>query len=150
MLYEKDFVADANVTLADKSALNAETALSGHAVVQAEKTDLEMPNSIWITMFAAYVVFFAGLIAATARDNGTIFVIIISILYTLTYFGVASVLFNQNRPDQISLFARGLGPLATYTGPMNKGAVVGQVLTIPACLALFGVAMALFRVIIFG
>lgn len=150
MLYEKDFVADANVTLADNSASNTVTALSGHAIVQAEKTDLEMPRSIWITMFAAYVVFFAGLIAATARDNGTIFVIIISILYTLVYFGLASVLFNQNRPDQISLFARGLGPLATYTGPMNKGAVVGQVLTIPACLALFGVAMAIFRTIIFG
>ena len=150
MLYEKDFVSNANFALADSSASDAATALADHATVQPEKTDLEMPASIWVTMFAAYVVFFAGLIAATARDNGTIFVIIISILYTLMYFGVASVLFNQNRPNQTSLFARGLGPLATFTGPMDKAAVIGQVLTIPACLALFGVTMAIFRAMIFG
>lgn len=148
MLYEKDFAAEANVILTDHSPVVVTPGSAG-AIVQPEKTDLEMPKSIWITMFAGYVIFFAGLIAATARDNGTIFVIIISILYTLIYFGVASVLFNQNRPEQTSLFARGLGPLATYTGSMDKGAVVGQVLTIPACLALFGVTMAIFRAMIF-
>lgn len=149
MLYEKDFVADA-VAISDHVGSDATTTFPDPTVVQPEKTDLEMPKSIWIMMFAAYAVFFAGLIAATARDNGTIFVIIISVLYTLMYFGVASVLFNQNRPVQTSLFARGLGPLATYTGSMDKGAVVGQVLTIPACLALFGTTMAIFRAIIFG
>ena len=149
MLYEKDFVADA-VAISDHVGSDAITTFPDPTVVQPEKTDLEMPNSIWVTMCAAYVVFFAGLIAATARDNGTIFVIVISVLYTLMYFGVAFVLFNQNRPAQTSLFARGLGPLATYTGPMDKGAVVGQVLTIPACLALFGITMAIFRAIIFG
>lgn len=149
MLYEKDFAAEANVTLTDHGPVVL-TPITASAIVQPEKTDLEMPNSIWITMFSSYVVFFVGLIAATARDNGTIFVIIISILYTLMYFGVASALFNQNRPEQTSLFARGLGPLATYTGSMDKGAVIGQVLTIPACLALFGVTMAIFRAMIFG
>lgn len=148
MLYEKDFAAEA-IAIADHVASAATTTFPAPNVVQPEKTDLEMPKSIWITMFAAYVVFFAGLIAATARDNMTIFVIIISILYTLMYFGVASVLFNQNRPNQTSLFARGLGPLATYTGSMDKAAVVGQVLTIPACLALFGLTMAIFRAVIF-
>lgn len=148
MFYEKDLVAEANVTLTDHGPVVV-TPCSTNAIVQPEKTDLEMPKFIWITMFAAYFVFFAGLIVATARDIGTIFVIIISILYTLMYFGVASVLFNQNRPEQTSLFARGLGPLATYTGPMDKVTVVGQVLTIPACLGLFGVTMAIFRAMIF-
>ncbi len=95
MLYEKDFVSNANFALADCSASDAATAFADHATVQPEKTDLEMPASIWVTMFAAYVVFFAGLIAATGRDNGTIFVIIISILYTLMYVGVASVAFGD-------------------------------------------------------
>jgi len=148
MLYEKDFVAGANALLADNFS-PGETSVTARAVVQPEKTDLEMPASIWIFMFAAYAIFFGGLIAATAHDNGTIFVIIISILYALMYFGCASVLFNQNRPEQPSLFSRGLGSLATYTGPMDKGAVVGQVLTIPACFAVFGVTMAIFRAIIF-
>lgn len=148
MFYEKNFAAEVHLTFTNQSPDVVASGSAG-AIVQPEKTDLEMPKSIWIAMFAGYVVFFAGLIAATARDNGTIFVIIISILYSLIYFGVASVLFNQNRPEQASLFARGLGPLATYTGSMDKGAVVGQVLTIPACLALFGVTMAIFRAMIF-
>lgn len=148
MFYENDFAAEVNVTLTDHCPVVVTPGSAG-TIAQPEKTDLEMPRSIWITMFAAYVVFFAGLIAATARDNATIFVIIVSILYTLMYFGVASVLFNQNRPEQTSLFARGLGPLATYTGSMDKVAVVGQVLTIPACLALFGVTMVIFRAMIF-
>ena len=148
MFYEKDFAAEGSVTVTDIGPVVV-TTCSTNTILQPEKTDLEMPKSIWITMFAAYVVFFAGLIAATARDNATIFVIIVSILYTLMYFGVASVLFNQNRPEQTSLFERGLGPLATYTGSMDKEAVIGQVLTIPACLALFGVTMAIFRAMIF-
>ena len=97
MFYEKDFAAEGSVTVTDIGPVVV-TTCSTNTILQPEKTDLEMPKSIWITMFAAYVVFFAGLIAATARDNATIFVIIVSILYTLMYFGVASVLFNQNRP----------------------------------------------------
>ena len=149
MFYQKDFDRRAN-TASDNAVSDTFTAIAAYTVVQPEKTDLEMPKSIWTFMFAAYAVFFAGLIAATARDDNTIFVIIISILYTLMYFGVASMLFKQNRPEQTSLFARGLGPLATFTGPMDKAAVIGQVLTIPACLALFGVTMAIFRAMIFG
>lgn len=148
MFYEKGLPTEASATLTDHSTIVVTPGSTGN-IVQPEKTDLEMPKSIWITMFAGYIVFFAGLIAATARDNGTIFVITISILYTLIYFGAASVLFNQNKSEQTSLFARGLGPLVTYTGLMDKGAVVGQVLTIPACLALFGVTMAIFRAMIF-
>ena len=150
MLYEKDFVSDTHVIVSDSGYSDVATSIAANAVAQPEKTDLEMPVSIWVTMFASYAVFFAGLIAATGRDGGTIFVIIISILYTLMYFGVASVLFNQNRPEQIALFARGLGPLITYTGPMDRHAVVGQILTIPLCLALFGIVMAVYRAMIFG
>lgn len=148
MLYEQNFVSNANANLADNFSSD-KISVTARAIVQPEKTDLEMPASIWIIMFAAYTIFFGGLIAATARDNGTIFVIMISILYASMYFGCASILFNQNRPEQPSLFSRGLGSLATYTGPMDKGAVVGQVLTIPACMAVFGVTVAIFRVIIF-
>lgn len=149
MLYEEDFQVHADVTFNDNVLKVAITPDIARHIMQPEKTDLEMPAAIWRMMFAAYAVFFAGLIAATANDQGTIFVIIVSILYTFMYFGVASVLFNLNRPEQKSLFARGLGPLATYTGPMDKGAVVAQMMTIPACLALFGVAIAIFRAMIF-
>lgn len=149
MLYEKDFATQIGVTITNDAFADAVTPDIAQHIVQPAKTDLEMPASIWIMTFAAYAVFFSGLVAATANDSGTIFVIIISILYTVMYFGVASILFNLNRPEHSSLFARGLGPLATYTGPMDNSAVVGQMITIPACLALFGVAMAIFRAIIF-
>ena len=105
MLHQKDFLRDANIIVAEIG----NSAVATSAAVQPEKTDLQMPASIWIMMMAAYSVFFAGLILATSRDGGTIFVIIISILYTLMYFGVASILFSPNRPEQKTLFARGLG-----------------------------------------
>lgn len=118
--------------------------------VQGEKTDLEIPNNIWLTMFACYAVFFSALLVATGRDTGAIFMIVISILYAIMYFGVGSVLFNQNRPANRSLFAKGIGPLMTNTGPMSKGSVAGQILTIPFCFALFGLSIAVFRSMIFG
>lgn len=118
--------------------------------VQGEKTDLEIPNYIWLTMFVCYAVFFGALLVATGRDTGAIFMIVISILYAIMYFGVGSVLFNQNRPANRSLFAKGIGPLMTNTGPMNKGPVAGQILTIPFCFALFGLSIAVFRSMIFG
>lgn len=149
MLYKRAAAGYNEVAFDDTAVPAAITPDTDIQIVQAEMTDLEMPASIWIMMFAAYAIFFGGLIAATAHDNGTAFVIVISILYTMMYFGVASVLFKQNNPEQPSLFARGLAPLQTYTGPMGKSAVVGQVLTIPACLAIFGVAMAIFRSVIF-
>lgn len=118
--------------------------------VQPEKTDLEIPNGIWLTMFACYVVFFGALLAATGRETGAVFMIVISALYAVVYFGVASVLFTQNKPANPSLFAKGIGPLITSTGPMSKGSVAGQILTIPLCLALFAIAIAIYRSMIFG
>lgn len=118
--------------------------------VQAEKTDLEIPKGIWVTMFACYAVFFGALLFATGRDKGAIFMIVVSIIYAVIYFGVASVLFSQNLPERRSLFTKGIGPLMTNTGPMSMAAVKGQILTIPFCLALFGVAIAVIRSAIFG
>jgi hypothetical protein len=119
------------------------------APVQAETTDLEIPAPIWKAMFAAYAVFFGGLLVATGREAGALFMVVVSILYTLMYFGTASLLMRQNMPAQRSLFARGLGPLKTWTGPMGLSAVAAQILTIPFCFAFFGIMMVVFRVMLF-
>lgn len=150
MLYEKNFVAQVDSEATQVSVANTEATPNETLIAQAEKTDLEMPASVWTLMLTSYAVFFGGLIAATGRDGSAIFVIVVSVLYTFMYFGVASVLFNQNRPEQLSTFARGLAPLHTFTGPMDKTAVFGQILTIPFCLAFFGIVMAIFRAMIFG
>jgi|GEM_PF-2026328 len=147
MLQEIDMASVAQFCEQPQSVLPVEQKLP--FPVQAEKTDLEIPNGIWLTMFACYAVFFGALLVATGRETGAVFMIVISALYAVIYFGVASVLFSQNKPANRSLFATGIGPLMTNTGPMSKGSVVGQILTIPLCLALFAIAIAIYRSIIF-
>lgn len=109
---------------------------------QPEHSDMEFPTWVWTTMFACYAIFFAGLVLATRGDAEAAFVIVISAAYTMMYFGTATVLVTLKRDGHRSRFARGAAPLATLTGPMSTGAVVGQVLLIPLCLALFGLAIA--------
>ena len=148
MLHELDIAA---ATTAYEQAPSSTTGDDQpRLAVQGEKTDLEIPKGIWLTMFACYALFFGALLLATGREKGALFMIVVSIIYTVIYFGVASVLFSQNPPDKPSLFAKGIGPLMTNTGPMSNAAVKGQILTIPFCLALFGVAIAVIRSAIFG
>ena len=54
------------------------------------------------------------------------------------------MLFNQDRPERTSLFGTRPGRLAFYVSSMDKGAVICQVLAIPARRALFGVKRQLF------
>lgn len=118
------------------------------APVQPEGVDLEMPRWIWGAMALCYGIFFAGLIAATGHDGEALFAIAISLGYTAMYFGTAGLMFGLKPPRQKSAFARGLAPLKTWTGPMDTTAVAAQVLTVPACLALFGVAVGVIRALV--
>lgn len=115
-----------------------------------ETVDLELPGWIWGTMFACYATFLAGLVAATGHSGEAIFVLAISIGYFGMFFGTAGILFGVSRPAMPSAFARGLAPLQTWTGPMDTKTVAAQVLTVPACLAFFGVAAAIIRVAMIG
>ncbi len=117
--------------------------------VQPERADLEMPRWIWRAMAGCYGVFFSGLLIATGHDRAALFMIAISVAYAAMYFGTASVLFAQNPAKTPSPFARGIGPLATWTGPMDTTTVAAQVLTVPACFALFGVALVVIRAFAF-
>lgn len=117
-------------------------------VLAPEPVDLEMPGWIWGTMFACYGTFFGGLVAATGHDAEAVFMLVISIGYAVMYFGTAAALFGVDPPKAPSLFARGLAPLQTWTGPMNTRAVAAQVLAVPAFLAAFGLAAAVIRAVI--
>jgi hypothetical protein len=109
---------------------------------------LQVPAAIWRVMFACYGIFLGGLLHATGRDGEALFMIAISTGYTILYFGLSGVLIGLDghgaRPGQTA--AR--GDLDTWTGPMSPGAVAGQILTIPVCLALFGVIIAVIRAIV--
>jgi hypothetical protein len=110
--------------------------------------DLELPGWMWKVMFAAYGVFFAGLLFGTGHDGEALFALVVSGLYLLVYFVTAGVLVGLNRPGRSAPFARGQGQLETGTGPMSTKAVAGQVLVIPVCIALFGVGIAIIRAIL--
>ena len=111
--------------------------------MQPETNDLQIPQPIWHAMWGAYTLFFGGLFAAVGHEASALFMLAISIAYTLMYFGTASVLFGLNRPRSKTLFEHGMGPLQTWTGPMSRSAVAGQILAVPLCLALFGVSIAI-------
>lgn len=117
---------------------------------QPESVDLEMPGWIWAAMILCYGAFFGGLIAATGHDGEALFAIVISMGYAVMYFGAAAALFGVAPPRHRSAFARGIGPLQTWTGPMDTPAVAAQVLTLPACLAFFGITAAIIRATILG
>lgn len=139
--YDHCDLADA----ADTSALAALFPAAAPIRGKPEAVDLEMPGWIWGTMALCYGLFFGGLIAATGHDGEALFAIAISIGYAAMYFGTAAVLFGVDRPSRPSAFARGLAPLNTWSGPMTTPAAAAQVLIVPACLAIFGVGVAVIR-----
>ena len=147
------FAPDHTIDLADAhdvSILAAVFPAADVTSVQPEKVDLELPGWIWGNMAACYGLFFGGLFAASGHDGEAIFAIAISLGYAAMYFGTASILFGMNPPRQPSAFVRGLAPLQTWTGPMDTRAVAAQVLTVPACLAFFGLAAAVIRAAVAG
>ena len=109
---------------------------------QPEHAGLELPGWIWSVMALCYGLFFGGLLVGTGRDGEALFAIVISIGYAAMYFGTARILLGLKPATVPSVFARGMAPLQTWTGPMDLQAVAAQVLTVPACLAFFGTAIA--------
>jgi hypothetical protein len=102
----------------------------------------QLPTSIWLLMVGCYVVFFGGMTVLVADSGFALFMVAISILYAMVFFGTGTILANMSGVDTSSPLDRGEA-LPTWCGPMSRGAVYGQVLIVPAGIALFGVAIAL-------
>lgn len=113
----------------------------------SESSSFGFPGWIWGLFFGSYAVFFAALALATARDGYTVFVVVISVLYTAMFFGTAAVLqgLGKGKPRG---FERGEPMLDTWTGPMSTTSVAAQVLTIPVLFAFFAVVIVIMRAII--
>lgn len=129
----------------DVTVLAAVMPLAVQRPTQPETVDLELPGWIWSAMALCYGLFFGGLCAASGRDGEAIFALVVSLGYAAMYFGTAALLFGMNPPRRPSAFVRRLAPLQTWTGPMDTVAVAAQVLTVPACLAFFGISAAVIR-----
>ncbi|NRD90372.1 hypothetical protein C8024_14235 [Sphingopyxis sp. BSNA05] len=114
-----------------------------------ESRTFELPASIWTTMFGSYAVFFGALFVATGRGVAAIFALLISIAYTVMYFGTAAVLNRVSaREREILPQAHATGGIDTQTGWMDDAAVHAQILTVPILLAVFACAFAFIRALV--
>lgn len=135
----RPFVFDNAVPLTGERHAEVSAAATGPA--QPEHRRFEIPGAVWVGMVASYAVFFAAITTATGGSGHAVFAIVISILYTAMFFGLARVIARQAGPDARSPLLRGQA-LPTWCGPMEAGAVYGQMLVVPAAVALFGVGIA--------
>lgn len=110
------------------------------ATVAPQNTGFQFPRRIWLAMFACYATFFIAIAIATGGSGPARFAIIISVLYTAIYFGVARFAARQAGPEARSPLDQGK-MLDTWTGPMDKESVYGQVLIVPFAVSLFGLAI---------
>lgn len=146
MFEEKDVSADA-------ASIETLSAVQGPIVAPDERPTItqggfDQPGWMWTAMFGCYAVFFLSIVLATGRDLEAIFVIIVSILYALFYFGVAGVLGALQGPGKGSPLERGDGVMQTWTGPMSRSAVAAQILGVPLALAFFGMMFAIIRAVV--
>lgn len=118
--------------------------------MQPEARTFGIPTVIWGSMAASYIVFFMGLALGTGHDGKALFLIAISVLYTLMYFGTAFILNSLGMADRKRRKNQWVdGKFDTFTGPMTFGSVYGQMLVVPIMFALFGVAIAIIRFLVF-
>lgn len=113
--------------------------------VSQERRTFDLPKSIWWVMFLAYAVFFTAITVATGNDRSTLFVLVISIGYTVMYFGTAAALNSvgsNERPATIQ------GDIETATGKLRYHAAFAQILTVPILLAFFGCAIAVISAVV--
>ncbi|MEH6790126.1 hypothetical protein [Parasphingorhabdus sp.] len=114
-----------------------------------ESRNFELPASVWITMFGSYAVFFTALFIATGHGTAAIFALVISIAYTVMYFGTAAVLNNVSAAERKTLPpAKSIGGIETQTGWMDNTAAYAQILTVPILLAVFACCFAVIRAVI--
>lgn len=114
----------------------------------ATKPGYQFPPRIWGLMLASYAVFFVAILAATGGSGHARFAIVISILYTVMFFGLARIGAGIGGREDASPLDRGHS-LQTWTGPMDSKSAHAQVLVVPVVIALFGIGIAAIIAIIF-
>jgi hypothetical protein len=132
--------------LAGQGVVHA-TELDHANVAQPEKRRFELPVAIWVGMLASYAVFFASMISVAGGSGHAAFAVVISIGYTIVFFGVSRLIARQAGPDAPSPLLRGKD-MPTWCGPMESKAVYGQILIVPMAVAAFGIGIAIMVAVI--
>ena len=128
-------------------------ALAGGVVEPPRQTipgprSFELPAPIFAAMGMAYVIFLAAMAAAFGGGDGMPLLLAICVVYLLIYLGTPALFGRvdagvpRRRLAWGELRRRGLD---TIGGRMGAGAVVGQVLIVPGCVAFFGIAVLIIR-----
>ena len=109
---------------------------------QPEIRMFELPALVWRIMVACYATFLLALLGATGGSHA-FFAITISAVYVAMFFGTARVMLKQALPQPRSPLDRRVAALQTAYGPLPRGEVYGQVLIVPAAVAVFGIAISI-------
>lgn len=142
---------DATALVAGKARMIAGSLLNGITMhdtqskatvdVAGQQDGFQLPGWIWKAMLGCYTVFFVAIALATGRDGSALFAIAISVGYALMYFGLGWRVSRIKGREHPSPLLEKSGVLQTWCGPMDMTAVAGQVLAVPACIALFAVVV---------
>ena len=143
MLMSQHFIAAETGAVEFDQILRDRVLIAAHRT--AEPRTFELPMSVWYAMFVSYAVFFGSLLAVTGIDASALFMIVISVGYTVMYFGTAAVM-NSVSPQ--TPVADAYGDIDTFTGPMSFGAAAAQILTVPILVAFFGCVTAIIYVVV--
>lgn len=119
----------------------SQTPTNRPAPVQPEARGFELPARIWLTMIGFYGLFLASMIAALGSSGKTLLAIAVCVIYVTMFFTVGRIVVAQNPGRGPSPLDRD-GFLMTHFGAMDRKAVYGQVLVVPAAIALFGMSVA--------
>ncbi len=144
-----DFQMEGGQAVAAEIMAEMEDVSESNSPPSHEIRTFELPSSVWVTMFGSYAVFFAALFVATGHGMAAIFVLVVSIAYTVMYFGVAAILNSLTAAERKALPPRdSIGGIQTQTGWMDTTAANAQILTVPILVAVFACAFAIIRVLI--
>ncbi len=104
--------------------------------VQPEARGFELPARVWLAMIGCYGLFLASMVAALGSSGKALLSIAVTV-----FFAVGRIMVAQHPGRAASPLDRH-GFLMTHFGAMDRKAVYGQILVVPAAVALFGVTVA--------
>ncbi len=114
---------------------------------EGERRGFEIPASFWWVMVGCYAVFIAALLAATGSSGHAVFMIVISAIYVIMFFGTTKLLTRQGPAQPRSPLER-RGALPTLYGLLTHREVAAQMLVVPGAVAFFGVAILVIRLVV--
>ncbi len=75
--------------------------------IDVAQPGFQLPSSVWALMLTCYAIFFAGMTALVAGSGYALFMVVISALYAVVFFGTGTILANLSGRDDTSPLDKG-------------------------------------------